>query len=104
MSTTRWSAVLAILPVAESAPIRRLPLVSDQMDQIKRPHQAAGAEMLTQVLGAAPPTILNLGARAAFQIPQPLVQTVTTNVPGPQFPLYLLGRKRELGAWHVRGH
>ncbi|HEX9516259.1 MAG TPA: wax ester/triacylglycerol synthase family O-acyltransferase [Streptosporangiaceae bacterium] len=91
--TNRLSAVLANLPVAESDPIRRLQLVSDQMDQIKRTHQAAGAEMLTQVLGAAPPTILNLGARAAFQIPQPLVQTVTTNVPGPQFPLYLLGRK-----------
>ncbi|HKR70602.1 MAG TPA: WS/DGAT domain-containing protein, partial [Streptosporangiaceae bacterium] len=27
------------------------------------------------------------------QIPQPLVQTVTTNVPGPPFPLYVLGRK-----------
>jgi diacylglycerol O-acyltransferase / wax synthase len=91
--TNRLSAVLANLPVAESDPIRRLQLVSDQMDQIKRTHQAAGAEMLTQVLGAAPPTILNLGARAAFQIPQPLVQTVTTNVPGPQFPLYILGRQ-----------
>ena len=91
--TNRLSAVLANLPVAESDPIRRLQLVSDQMDQIKRTHQAAAAEMLTQVLGAAPPTILNLGARAAFQIPQPLVQTVTTNVPGPQFPLYILGRQ-----------
>jgi diacylglycerol O-acyltransferase / wax synthase len=37
--------------------------------------------------------LLGLGSRAAFQIPQPLVQTVTTNVPGPQFPLYVLGRQ-----------
>jgi len=33
---------------------------------------------------------MHLGALA---VPQPLVQTVTTNVPGPQFPLYILGRK-----------
>jgi len=91
--TNRLSAVLANLPVAEPDPIGRLRLVSDQMTEIKRTHQAAGAELLTQVLGAAPPALLSLGARAAFQIPQPLVQTVTTNVPGPPFPLYLLGRK-----------
>src|SRR5215475_11486426 len=91
--TNRLSAVLANLPVAEPDPIRRLQLVSDQMDHIKRTHQAAGAELLTQMLGAAPPTLQMLCARAAFQIPQPLVQTVTTNVPGPQFPLYILGRQ-----------
>jgi diacylglycerol O-acyltransferase / wax synthase len=91
--TNRLSAVLANLPVAESDPIRRLRLVIDQMDQIKRTRQAATAGLLTEVLGAAPPALIQLGARAAFQIPQPLVQTMTTNVPGPQFPLYILGRK-----------
>jgi diacylglycerol O-acyltransferase len=91
--SNRLSAVLANLPVAEPDPIHRLRLVSDQMDHIKSAHEAAGAELLTQMLGAAPPTLLRLGARAAFQIPQPLVQTVTTNVPGPQFPLYILGRQ-----------
>jgi len=93
VTTNRLSAVLANLPVAEADPIRRLQLVHDQMDQIKRTHQAAGAELLTQMLGIAPPTLLRLVARAAFQIPQPLVQTVTTNVPGPQVPLYILGRQ-----------
>src|SRR6202007_2439970 len=65
----------------------------EQMDQIKRTRQAVGPELLTQMLAAAPPALLSLGTRAAFRIPQPLVQTVTTNVPGPQFPLYILGRK-----------
>src|SRR5262249_9132837 len=91
--TNRLSAVLANLPVAEANPIHRLRLIIEQMDQIKRTNQAAGAELLTQLLGAAPASLLKLGARAAFQIPQPLVQTVTTNVPGPPFPLYILGRK-----------
>jgi len=85
--------VLANLPVAEPDPAQRLHLVRDQMDEIKRTHQAAGPELLTQILGAAPSALLGLGSRAAFQIPQPLVQTVTTNVPGPQFPLYVLGRQ-----------
>jgi diacylglycerol O-acyltransferase / wax synthase len=91
--TNRLSAVLGNLPVAESDPIRRLQLVSDQMNQIKRTRQAVGPELLTQMLAAAPPALLNAGTQAAFRIPQPLVQTVTTNVPGPQFPLYILGRK-----------
>jgi diacylglycerol O-acyltransferase len=91
--TNRLSAVLANLPVAEADPIQRLRLVRDQMGEIKRTGQAAGAELLTVMLGFAPPPVLELGSRAAFQLPQPLVQTVTTNVPGPQFPLYVLGRQ-----------
>ena len=63
------------------------------MHQIKRTRQAVAPELLTQLLAAAPSALLNLGTRAAFRIPQPLVQTVTTNVPGPQFPLYILGRR-----------
>jgi diacylglycerol O-acyltransferase / wax synthase len=93
VTSNRLSAVLANLPVAEADPIHRLQVVRGQMEQIKRTHQAAGTELLTQMLGFVPPTLLELGSRAAFQIPQPLVQTVTTNVPGPSFPLYLLGRQ-----------
>jgi len=93
VANNRLSAVLANLPVGESDPVRRLQLVRDQMQQIKRTNQAAGAELLTEVLGVTPPALLKLGVRAAFQLPQSLVQTMTTNVPGPGFPLYVLGRK-----------
>jgi diacylglycerol O-acyltransferase / wax synthase len=80
-------------PVAESDPIQRLRLVRDQMNEIKRTNQAVGAELLTDMLRFAAPSLLQVGSRAAFQLPQPLVQTMTTNVPGPQFPLYVLGRQ-----------
>jgi WS/DGAT/MGAT family acyltransferase len=90
--TNRVSAVLANLPVAEPDPVRRLELLRGQMDDLKRTRQAVGAELLTEMLGFAAPTLLALGSRAAFQLPQPLVQTVTTNVPGPRFPLFILGR------------
>jgi diacylglycerol O-acyltransferase / wax synthase len=91
--SNRISAVLANLPVGEPDPLRRLALLRAQMDDIKRTSQAVGAEILTGMLGFAAPTLLALGSRAAFSIPQPLVQTVTTNVPGPRFPLFLLGRR-----------
>ncbi len=91
--TNRVSAVLANLPVGEPDPLRRLALVRAEMDELKQTSQAVGAEVLTGMLGLAAPTLLALGSHAAFQLPQPLVQTVTTNVPGPQLPLFLLGRK-----------
>ena len=91
--TNRVSAVLANLPVGEPDPVRRLQLIRGEMDEIKRTSQAVGAELLTGMLGLALPTLMAYGVRAAFQVPQPLVQTVTTNVPGPPIPLYLLGRK-----------
>jgi WS/DGAT/MGAT family acyltransferase len=87
------SAILVNLPVSEPDPQRRLEALHASMEDLKRTKQAAGAEFLTGFLGFAAPSLLALGSRAAFRIPQPLVQTVATNVPGPRFPLYLLGRK-----------
>ncbi len=37
--------------------------------------------------------LLSLGLRAAMRVPQRSVQTVTTNVPGPQKTLYAAGRR-----------
>ena len=93
VTTNRVSAVLVNLPVGEPDPLRRLTLLREQMDNIKQTHQAVGAEILTEMLGFAAPTLLAMGTRAGFRLPQPLVQTVTTNVPGPRFPLYILGRQ-----------
>ena len=91
--TNRVSAVLANLPVGEPDPLRRLSLIHQQMDSLKHTHQAVSAEILTGMLRLAVPMWLALGTRAAFRAPQPLVQTVTTNVPGPRSPLYVLGRR-----------
>ena len=87
------SAVLANLPVTEPDPLRRLELLHQQMGDVKRSRQAVGAEFLTEMLGFAAPALLALGSRAAFRMPQPLVQAVTTNVPGPRFPLFIIGRQ-----------
>ena len=92
-TTNRVSAVLANLPAGEPDPIRRLSLIRQEMDGLKHTHQAVSAEILTAMLCFAAPMWLALGTQAAFRIRQPLVQTVTTNVPGPRSPLYLLGRR-----------
>lgn len=93
MLNNRISAVLVNLPVSEPDPLIRLAIVREQMDDIKHTRQAVGAQTLTEIAGFAAPTLLALGSRYGFRFPQPVMQTVTTNVPGPQFPLYMLGRQ-----------
>ena len=61
------------------------------MEDLKKSGQAVGAQVLTNLAGFAPPTILSQAAR--LQARQPFFNLVVTNVPGPQFPLYLLGRR-----------
>jgi WS/DGAT/MGAT family acyltransferase len=94
--TNRVSAVLANLPVSEPDPLRRLGLIQREMDGLKHTHQAVSAEALTGLTGlvlAFAPAWLAFGTQAAFRTPQLLVQSVTTNVPGPRRPLYVLGRR-----------
>jgi hypothetical protein len=61
------------------------------MEDLKSSGQAVGAQVLTNLAGFAPPTILSQAAR--LQARQQFFNLVVTNVPGPQFPLYLLGRQ-----------
>jgi WS/DGAT/MGAT family acyltransferase len=91
----RISAMFAELPVHLEDPAERLRAVSAQMAGLKESGQAVGAGALIQAAGFAPPMLLTLGARVATKAPQHNVNTVTTNVPGPQFPLYALGRRVE---------
>ena len=89
----RVSAVMVNLPVSEPDPLIRLTRLREQMEDLKSSRQAVGAQGLTELAGFAAPTLLALGTRLTFRLPQPLMQTVTTNVPGPRFPLYMLGRQ-----------
>src|SRR5205807_6128071 len=54
---------------------------------------AVGAQVLTGLSGFAPTTIVSQAAR--LQARQRLFNLVVTNVPGPQFSLYMLGRELE---------
>lgn len=87
----RVTAMWAPLPVGVVDPIECLAQVHMDMDDLKDSGQAVGAEVLTNLAGFAPPTILSQAAR--LQARQRFFNLVVTNVPGPQFPLYLLGRR-----------
>ena len=89
----RISAMMAPLPVGCEDPVERLRLVTETMGDLKGSGQAVGAEILTQITDFAPPTIASQAAR--LQPAQRFFNLVVTNVPGPQFPLYVLGRKME---------
>jgi WS/DGAT/MGAT family acyltransferase len=89
----RVSAMFAELPVAIDDPVARLESISAQMAGLKESKQALAGETLTSLSGFAPPMLLALGARLASNLPQHMLNTGTTNVPGPQFPLYLAGRR-----------
>jgi diacylglycerol O-acyltransferase / wax synthase len=87
----RVAAMMAPLPVWREDPLDRLQAVTDTMRHLKASGQAVGASLLTDVTNFTPPTIAAQAAR--LQSRQRFFNTVVTNVPGPQFPLYLLGRE-----------
>jgi WS/DGAT/MGAT family acyltransferase len=89
----RIAAMMAPLPVGCEDPVERLHLVTKAMGDLKGSGQAVGAEILTRVTDFAPPTIAAQAAR--LQPAQRFFNLVVTNVPGPQFPLYVLGREME---------
>jgi diacylglycerol O-acyltransferase len=87
----RVSAMMAPLPVGVEDPVRRLRVVTETMGDLKSSRQAVGASLLTELTDFAPPTIAAQAAR--LQSRQRFFNLVVTNVPGPQFPLYVLGRE-----------
>jgi diacylglycerol O-acyltransferase / wax synthase len=89
----RLAAMRGPLPVYVEDPVRRLRVVSEQMEGLKRSKQALGAEVIARFNDFAPPTLLAQAARINFSTR--LFNTIVTNVPGPQIPLYVLGRELE---------
>ena len=96
------SAMFADLPIELTDPVERLHAVSAaQMDGLKDSKQAMAGEALTSLTGFAPPLLLALGGRIMARAPQRSLNTVTTNVPGPQLPLYCRGRLMEKAYGYV---
>jgi hypothetical protein len=89
----RLAVMRGPLPVYIKDPRARLRHVKEAMDGLKESKQAVGAEVLASAQNLAPPTILAQASRLNFSTR--LFNTIVTNVPGPQFPLYLMGRELE---------
>jgi diacylglycerol O-acyltransferase len=87
----RVASYFVDLPVGEPSPVVRLQRVSFEMRGHKDSNQAVGAQALVAMAGFAPPTVHALASRVASGLSRRLFNVVVTNVPGPQFPLYMAG-------------
>jgi diacylglycerol O-acyltransferase / wax synthase len=89
----RIAAVRGPLPVYAGDPAERLRIVREAMNGVKESKQALGAEVISSLERFAPPTLLAMASRINFSTR--LFNLIVTNVPGPQFPLYMLGREMQ---------
>jgi diacylglycerol O-acyltransferase len=89
------AAMVARLPIEVADPVTRLAAVRAEMERLKASHQVETSKTLTSLAELTPPSLLAIGLHAtaalARELPQHAINTVTTNVPGPQFPLYAVG-------------
>jgi diacylglycerol O-acyltransferase / wax synthase len=87
----RISTILVRLPLAVKDPAERLELIRAETARLKESEQARAASLITEATGWTPPTINRLlsGAMARPRV----FNLVVSNVPGPQMPFYLLGRR-----------
>ena len=87
----RVAAMMAPLPVWCQDPVARLDIVREELKGLKSGGQAVGAQVLTQLSGFAPMTVMDQASRVMAR--QRFFNVVVTNVPGPQIPLYLAGKR-----------
>ncbi|HEY6932407.1 MAG TPA: WS/DGAT domain-containing protein [Marmoricola sp.] len=89
----RVSAILAGLPVEVAEPVDRLTETTLRMRALKDAHEAQAGELVTGLAEALPPPALAAFLHVAFRTPHQNLTTVTTNVPGPPYRLWLCGRR-----------
>lgn len=84
------------IPTCEADPEARLTSVSKAMSVMKERFAAAPATWLLELSEAMPAALSGLADRAAFRFaagPAPATNLMISNVPGPQFPLYICGAR-----------
>ncbi len=89
----RVSALFADLPIGAADPLDRLRSIREQMEKFKASGRAVAADTLVGLAGFAPAMLLDLAGRLTTRSRLATFDTVTTNIPGPQIPLYMLGRR-----------
>jgi len=85
------SALTAPLFIGIEDPLERLRAEREAMEGLKKARTAEALHGLTRFSTWIPPALQALAS--GFSVPQPLYNTVSTNIPGPQIPLYIAGRR-----------
>ncbi len=83
------SSWILSLPIHESEARQQLALIHAETVRLKETRQALGVQTLNKIAELTPSVLLSLGARAS----EGQINTIVTNVPGPQFPLYFRGAR-----------
>jgi WS/DGAT/MGAT family acyltransferase len=96
------SAMFVALPVQIEDPVKRLHAIRDSTKGAKQEHNALGADVLLNWAEHATPNVFSAAARAYTRLKladrhRPIHSLVISNVPGPDFPLYLAGAEMVAG-------
>jgi diacylglycerol O-acyltransferase len=89
------AVMFADMPVGLPDPADRYASIRAQLDAAKHSGTVQGTDALFDNAVFLPPALFAAAGRLAAITPQPAVGTITTNVPGPQKQLYMLGRPME---------
>jgi len=85
----RVSTWLVELPIGEGDPLEQVRDLREQTQELKRTRNALGMDVLISAAEFAPMGLISQGMHLASGP----INSIVTNVPGPQFPLYMLGAK-----------
>jgi len=85
----RVSTWIVRLPIERDEPLEWVNGVHAATNECRTSNQALGLELMMKAAEFAPPALMSLGARLASGP----INMIVTNVPGPQFPLYMLGAR-----------
>jgi WS/DGAT/MGAT family acyltransferase len=88
----RVASMLLLLPVELGDPLQRLQAVHERVAELRAGGEVEAAAALVTFAGQEPFTPVSLIIRTVLRLPQHAITTVTTNVPGPDQQLYILGR------------
>ncbi|MEU8233300.1 wax ester/triacylglycerol synthase family O-acyltransferase [Actinoplanes sp. NPDC048967] len=88
----RLASMLVLLPVELEDPVQRLQAVHERVAELRASGEVEAAAALVALADHEPFTPVSLIIRTALRLPQHAITTVTTNVPGPDRQLYILGR------------
>jgi diacylglycerol O-acyltransferase / wax synthase len=96
------SAMFVQLPTQVADPLHRVDLIREGTKGAKEEHQALGADTLQNWAEHATPNVFALAARLYTGMRladrhRPIANLVISNVPGPDFPLYLGGAELQAG-------
>ena len=89
----RISLVPVTIPLDIRNPVKLLAAVHERTEFLKRSHAAELVSLAGGMIGMLPTAVQAVAGQVLSQLPITPFNLVCTNVPGPQYPLYLMGHK-----------